>query len=193
MADKTLWTDKELVAAVRRRDEDAAQALYDRYTDRVHAVCYRILLDRGLVLDCMQDIWLKFFRSVERLDVDGTLQAWLTRIAVNTAIDVYRKRRNNGVVVDMEDEGLAAIHTTGPVGLGRLEEAEVKEKVMAVLEQLSLPQRTAFVLRYMEDVPNSEIATILGCAEGTVRSHIRRSILALRKRLSNDLMEYMTS
>jgi RNA polymerase sigma factor (sigma-70 family) len=74
-----------------------------------------------------------------------------------------------------------------------MEEAEWKDKILAVLQQLSFAQRTAFVLRYMEDVPNGEIAEILGCAEGTVRSHIRRSILALRKRLANDYLEYTSS
>lgn len=185
--------DQELVIAARKRDEHAAQQLYERYSDSVHAICYRILLDRAMVLDCMQEIWLKFFRSLETLEVKGSVKGWLTRIAVNTAIDVYRKRRNHGVVVDLEDGVIDSIQPVEPLGTSQLEETEWKDKILAVLHQLSFAQRTAFVLRYMEDVPNSEIAEILGCAEGTVRSHIRRSILTLRKRLANDYLEYISS
>ncbi len=67
--------------------------------------------------------------------------------------------------------------------------ALVRQRIREALEEISVNQRTAFVLRYFEGMPLEEIARTLGCREGTVRTHIRRCLLALRAKLTVTLNE----
>ncbi len=69
----------------------------------------------------------------------------------------------------------------------QLDKAFIHQRVHRALEEMSVNQRTALVLRYFEDMPIAEIAQTLGCTEGTVRTHIRRSLLALRAKLAGKI------
>jgi RNA polymerase sigma-70 factor (ECF subfamily) len=179
------WTsDKALIEAIQRGDRDAAACLYHRHIDRVHRICHRIVLDPSLTLDCVQEVWLKVFRSVGRFRCQRSVAAWLNAVAANTAIDYYRRSRRQGNRVDIDDPQVESLVAD--------EEAEdiqpvdgplMQQRIREALEEISVSQRTAFVLRYYEDMPLPEIAGILGCREGTVRTHIRRCLLALRAKL----------
>ena len=69
----------------------------------------------------------------------------------------------------------------------QLDNALIHQRVHEALEDMSVKQRTALVLRYFEDMPMAEIARTLGCTKGTVRTHIRRSLLALRVKLTGKI------
>jgi RNA polymerase sigma-70 factor (ECF subfamily) len=89
----------------------------------------------------------------------------------------------------VEETYVKALAADEQPGIQQADEAPVQQKVQEALEQISVNQRTAFILRYFEDMPTAEIARVLGCAEGTVRVHIRRSLLALRVRLAGKLKQ----
>ena len=176
-------SDQALIEAIRRGDRDAAACLYHRHIDRVHRICWRIVLDPSQAQDCVQEVWLKVFRSVGRFRCQRSFTAWLNAVAANTAIDYYRRSRRQGNHVDIDDPQVESLvaeeQEDGPPVDGPLMQQRIRE----ALEEISVSQRTAFVLRYYEDMPLPEIAGILGCREGTVRTHIRRCLLALRAKL----------
>lgn len=180
-------SDKALIKAAQRGDREAAAWLYHRHVERVHRICYRIVLDPSEVQDCVQEVWLKVFRNLDRFLSGRSFAAWLNTVAVNTAIDSYRKwvrQKNHLNINETHVEALAAdqrSRTEQP------DEALVQQKIRAALEEISVNQRAAFILRYFEEMPTADIARILGCAEGTVRVHLRRSLLALRARLAGKL------
>jgi len=180
-------SEDALIERVKEGDGAAAAQLYTCYTDHVSRICFRIVLDSSQVKDCTQEVWLKFFRSVQRYKSGSSVKSWLTTIAVNTAIDFYRKQLKSVNKIDLDE-----LHTLPSVsrdvcGRTKLEEKEIQSMILKALTNLSVSQRTAFMLRFFEQASTAEIAEILGCAEGTVRSHIRRAILFIRKRLSNTL------
>jgi len=180
-------SDEALIKAAQRGDREAAAWLYHRHVERVHRICYRIVLDRSQVQDCVQEVWLKVFRSLDRFRSGRSFAAWLNTVTANTAIDYYRKwtrRKNHFDINETRAEALAADKQpeTQP-----LDEALIQQQIQEALEEISVNQRAAFVLRYFEEMPTADIARILGCAEGTVRVHIRRSLLALRARLAGKL------
>jgi RNA polymerase sigma-70 factor, ECF subfamily len=180
--------DEALIEAIRRGDADAAACLYHRHIDRVHRICYRIVLDPAQVPDCVQEVWLKVFRNIGRFRRRESFAVWLNTIAANTAIDCYRrwKRRNvRGERVPM-DESLPdeEYHDDR-----RLDGVLVRRRVQEALAEIGVSQRTAFVLRYFEEMPLPEIARVLGCRQGTVRTHIRRCILALRAKLAEEFKD----
>ncbi len=180
-------SDEALIKAAQRGDRDAAAWLYNRHVERIHRICYRIVLDPSQVQDCVQEVWLKVFRNLDRFRSGKLFAAWLNTVAANTAIDFYRKwirQRNHPDVDETYVKGLVADEQPGN---HQPDEAPVQQKIQEALKEISVNQRTAFILRYFEDMPTAEIARVLGCAEGTVRVHVRRSLLALRAKLAGKL------
>ena len=179
--------DEALIEAVQAGDRNAAACLYERHVDRVHRICYRIVLDPSQVPDCVQDVWLKVFRKLGRFRCERSFVGWLNTLTANTAIDYYRRlvRRSRQV----NGTGTQPVTTAAEENPGerRLDGAFVHERIRDALETISVKQRTAFILRYYEEMTISEIARTLGCAEGAVRTHIRRSLLALRARLDGKI------
>jgi RNA polymerase sigma-70 factor (ECF subfamily) len=178
-----LISDEALIEAIRKGDSNAAACLYDRYIDQVHRICYRIVLDVSQVQDCVQDVWLKVFRNLDRFQCKQSFAAWLNSITANTAIDYYRKYIRQKNRIDSDKVYIKASMDERRVS-HQMDKAHVQQLVYEALEEMSIKQRTALVLRYFEDIPINEIARTLGCTKGTVRTHIRRSLLALRAKLN---------
>ncbi len=176
-------SDKALIEAIQKGDRNAAACLYNRYIDRVHRICYRIMLDPSQVQDCVQEVWLKVFRNIDRFRCRESFAAWLNSITANTAIDYYRKFIRQRNRIDSDKFYMKAL-TDERRGDQQLDKALIHQLVYKALEEMSVKQRTALVLRYFENAPTAEIARTLGCTKGTVRTHIRRSLLALRAKLN---------
>ena len=179
-------SDEALIEAIQKGDKNAAACLYNRHIDRVNRICYRIVLDVSQVQDCVQEVWLKVFRNLDRFRCRESFAAWLNTVTANTAIDYYRKWiKGNHRNSDITHTRAMAHEQTGD---HQLDNALIHQRVHEALEQMSVNQRTALVLRYFEDMPTDEIARTLGCTKGTVRTHIRRSLLALRAKLTGNLI-----
>jgi len=176
-----------LIEAIQAGDRDAAAGLYDRHADRVHRICYRIVLDPSQAQDCVQEVWLKVFRKLGRFRGDRSFEAWLNTVTANTAIDYYRRvaRHRNHISSGGIHRNIAA--TDENPGHWQLDSELVRERISDALGTISVNQRTAFVLRYYEEMPVAEIAETLGCSQGAVRTHIRRSLLALRAKLAGKI------
>lgn len=180
-------SDEALIEAIQAGDRDAAARLYQRHVDRVHRICYRIVPDPGQVQDCVQEVWLKVFRKLGRFRCDRSFTAWLNTVTANTAIDYYRKwtrqrKHSQGLGIDPN-----TVATNENSGSQQMDNTLVQARIRAALETISVNQRTAFALRYYEEIPIAEIAQIIGCTEGAVRTHIRRSLLALRTKLAGKI------
>ena len=176
--------DEALIEAIQAGDRNAAAWSYSRYVDRVHRICYRIVLDPSQVQDCVQEVWLKVFRKLGRFRCDRSFAAWLNSVTANTAIDYYRKWIKHRSRINSYEIHTGASATDENPGDRQLDNAVVQRRIREALETISVNQRTAFVLRYYEEMPIAEIARALGCTRGAVRTHIRRSLLALRAKLA---------
>jgi len=179
--------DDALVEAIQAGDRNAAACLYHRHIDRVHRICYRIVSDPMQVQDCVQEVWLKVFRKLGRFRCDRPFTAWLNTVTANTAIDHYRKwirHRKHGQASGIDPNTVANDENPGN---HQLDGDLVQARIRAALETISVNQRTAFVLRYYEEMPIADIAQIIGCSQGAVRTHIRRSLLALRTKLAGKI------
>lgn len=177
-------SDRVLVEAAKHGDRDAAARLYNRHVDRVHRICYRIVLDGSQVTDCVQEVWLKVFRNLGRFQCEKSFVAWLNRVTANTAIDYYRKCKRHGKHVGIDEISAERLAAQEPTDGGQLDDAALHRRVQEALEQITANQRAAFVLRYFEDMSPAQIAQVLGCREGTVRTHIQRCLLSLRAKLT---------
>ena len=178
-------SDAALIEAVKQGDKNAAAWLYHRHVDRVNRICYRIILDPSHVQDCVQEVWLKVFRNIGRFQCSKSFGGWLNTVTANTAIDYYRKWIKHSDNCDSDQ--IQIVQTDENPGEREMDGAFIQRRIREALEKISVSQRTAFVLRYFEEMPISEIADMLDCSEGAVRTHIRRSLLALRAKLAGKL------
>ncbi len=177
-------SDEALIEAIQRSDEDAAACLYHRHIDRVHRICYRIVLDSSQVPDCVQEVWMKVFRNLGRFRCEQSFAAWLNAVTTNTAIDFYRRHKRRGKPVNLDETCTESLLAEQAEAGPQYDDATIRREIRDALEEISVNQRTAFILRYFEEMPLPEIAKALGCRQGTVRTHIRRCLLSLRATLA---------
>jgi RNA polymerase sigma-70 factor (ECF subfamily) len=176
-------SDKALIEAIKMGDRNAAACLYNRHIDRINRICYRIVLDGSHVQDCVQEVWLKVFRNLNRFRCRQSFTAWLNTVTANTAIDYYRKWIKKGNRMNNDKTHIRAVIDERTKDQ-KMDNAVIQQLMHAALQEMTVKQRTALVLRYFENMPTAEIARTLGCTKGTVRTHIRRSLLALRAKLN---------
>ncbi len=154
-------------------DEAAFAELVARYQPRLRYYLRKMLRDVQGAEDALQDVWLDVFRAVARLADGGAFRAWLYRIARDRALRELRKRRPPPRPLQEVD----AID-------GRADEdpftAEDVERVHAGLDELAAEHREVLVLRFVEGMTYEEIARVVGCQVGTVRSRLHYAKRALR-------------
>ena len=130
---------------------------------------------------------MKVFRNLGQFRCEQSFAAWLNAVAANTAIDFYRRSKRHGRPVDLDEACAESLVAEPDESDRQFDDTTMRREIQEALEQIGVTQRTAFVLRYFEQIPVEEIARTLRCREGTVRTHIRRCLLSLRARLAAKL------
>jgi RNA polymerase sigma-70 factor, ECF subfamily len=162
--------DAALVRAHVAGDRDAFAELVRRHRDRLWAVALRTLGDREEAADAVQDALVSAYRSAERFRGDSAVTTWLHRIVVNACLDRVRRRQARPTVPLPEHEvGMTAVR-----GAATPYDSDTVLTVQAALAQLPAEQRVALVLLDMQGYSVSEIARMLGVAEGTIKSRCAR-------------------
>jgi RNA polymerase sigma-70 factor, ECF subfamily len=175
-------SDADLLARVRARDERALMMLYDRYGGFVLTVALRIVGDRELAQEVLQDTFLRCWNGAAQYQAErGHVGAWLTGIARNRAIDLLRSRqhqarlRERGAPSDGARAGRAE-----PRSADETELLILREVVGEALGALPRPQRQVVELAYYGGLTQSEIARTLGEPLGTVKTRTRAALDRLR-------------
>jgi RNA polymerase sigma-70 factor (ECF subfamily) len=165
--------ERVLVLRCQAGDESAFAELVGRYQARLGYFLRKALGDDRAAEDALQDVWLSVFRAVPRLADAGAFRAWLYRIARDRASRELRGRRPPPAPLDEAD-------VPDDSAEGAAFAAEDAEQVHRALDELPAEQREALVLRYLEDMSYQEIAAVVGCSVGTVRSRLHYGRRALR-------------
>ena len=173
-------SDQQLVERVQQGDKRAFDMLVLKYQHRVAALVSRFIFDSAEVQDVTQEAFIKAYRALENFRGDSQFYTWLYRIAVNTAKNhlVSRGRRPPSTDIDVED----AIHFEGTSHLkdmenpqNQLSSEQLLEKVNQSIKKLPEDLRVALTLREYDGMSYEEIAEVMGCPVGTVRSRIFRA------------------
>ena len=172
--------DQQLVERVQKGDNRAFDVLVLKYQHRIYSLVTRFIRDPDEVQDVVQEAFIKAYRALPGFRGESAFFTWLYRIAINTAQNylVSRSRRPPGADVDVEDaeylESAGALRDlAGP------ENQLMTEQLRAVIDKAirALPEdlRTALTLREFEGLSYEEIAEVMRCPVGTVRSRIFRA------------------
>jgi RNA polymerase sigma-70 factor, ECF subfamily len=180
-------TDRDLMARLGAGDREALSPLMARHYQRLYRIALSYLRDADEALDVVQETFVKAFRSAPSWNTDSEVTPWLTRIAVNQSIDVYRRRRHRQSVIEAlpdDPERDLRIRAGDPSPERTVLSRELSERISAALRGLPQTQRAIFVLRHYEELSLEEIAKTLGLSLGTVKSGLHRALRRLRPRLA---------
>lgn len=156
-------------------DLSGLDTLFERHKDYVFRLALGFLGDRGRAEDVTQEVFLRLTKGRKRFRRRGQLRTLLYQITLNTCREVRRSRARAGRLAnDLGD----ATDSTAPPADPRLTDLD------RALGGLSERQREAVVLRFYEGLDTRETARVMGCREGSVKSHLHRAIGALRKILT---------
>lgn len=186
-------TDQQLVVRVQEGDKRAFDLLVLKYQHKVHAIVGRFVRDTDEVADVVQEAFIKAYRALPKFRGESQFYTWLYRIAVNTAKNylVSRSRRPPGSDVDIDDaEYYSGSEYLKDLGTpeNQLFRDELESVIVKSIAELPEDLRTAVTLREFEGLSYEEIAEIMECPVGTVRSRIfraRESIDAVVGKLIN--------
>jgi len=180
--------DEELIFKVKAKDMSAFRRLYDFYRERVYFTAYSILRDKQLSEDALQEVFVKVYTRINDLKVPQRFEVWLYRITINAARDIYSKKRLLSYVSLEDDEGNTMeiaddSEESIPEQIVLNREAS-KELVQAVYE---LPEhhRIPLILYYFNNMNIEDIAFIMECSSGTIKSRLHHGKNSLRKKLLN--------
>lgn len=185
--------DQILVQRVQDGDVAAFDTLVRKYRERLYSVVYNLTSNREDAADITQDAFIKAFSSINRFQGKSAFFTWLYRIGVNTTLSHLKRNRFRRFfsLENLQEEGshakvletLAAKHKSEKGALL----SELQEKLNEALQKLSPKHRTVVVLFEIEGLSHQEIAEIVGCSVGTVRSRLHYA----KQQLQADLRAFI--
>lgn len=187
--------EEELIKKAIARDTRAIEALYDHYAPTLLSVCFRYSGNLNDAEDILHDGFIKIIQNIHTFKVrsTGSLEAWMRRIIVNTALNFIRGRMKEKNFVDidpiLDKIDLQDEEDTGPENIYHQVD---REKIMELIGELPTGYRTVFNLYVFEQYGHREIAEFLGCSENTSKSQLSKGRALLRKKM-NHLVNVKTS
>jgi RNA polymerase sigma-70 factor (ECF subfamily) len=171
--------DWSIVKRVQAGDVAAFDSLVLKYRERLYAVVYNLVGNREDTADLVQDSFIKAYQAIHRFAGDASFFTWLYRIAINTALGHLRKNRLRRFFsldqVDEEDRPSAEIINALTDNKAVDRDAfigELQDKLNEAMQKLSIKHRTVVTLFEIDGLSHLEIAEVVGCSEGTVRSRL---------------------
>lgn len=181
--------DRELVARAQRGDKQAFNLLVEKYQRKLGRLLSRFIRDPGEVEDVTQEAFIKAYRALPAFRGDSAFYTWLYRIGINTAknyLMAMGRRAPTSTEIEAEEaegfeegEQLRDINTPESVLLSN----EIAQTVNRTIEALPEELRTAIQLREIEGMSYEDIAKVMDCPIGTVRSRIFRAREAIAEQL----------
>ncbi len=178
--------DRELVRRAQKGDKAAFDALVIKYQYKVINLVRRFVQDEDEAQDVAQEAFIKAYRGLANFRGDSAFYTWLYQIVVNSAKNhiVSRRRKTPAYTVDVEDAEhmeSATLMKEQDTPEGNLLTREIEDTVWQVIQGLHDDLRTAITLREIEGMSYDEIASVMQCPVGTVRSRIFRARAAIDK------------
>ena len=186
-------TEALLIENLREGDMTALAILVEKYKRLVYRIAIQITRNHEDADDVMQDTFLKVYESIHSFRKEATFETWLYRIVVNHAMNVVKRRkrrRETSLSATSEMEIRPDLRRTADLANNpqlNAEKEELQKWVTQAVDSLPVKHRTVVILHEFEGLTHLEIASILNCSEGTVRSRLHYA----RKRLRDLLKPYV--
>ena len=167
----------DMLARAQAGDHDAFAALIEEHEAMVFSIALHFFNDRSRAEELAQEVFLQLFRSLATIESASHLTFWLRQVTTRRCIDQIRKPRPR--LVNIDD-----VHDVPAAGEPR--DTLFDRRLRQLIADLPEMQRVIVTLRYQEDLDPSEICRIVNLPVNTVKSHLHRAVLALRKKLGEE-------
>ena len=186
--------DLSLVERCRANDETAFNEVVTRYKAKVYNYIYRMTGSSDDAEDLTQEVFIRMYTSIDSFRSQSSLNTWLFRIASNLCVDRFRRGKNRTAAYSLDEpvlggetEGRHEVPDTTYEPHRLLENVEMAEQIQHALAQLPEKLRATLILHDVEGMPYEEIAQVVGCPLGTVKSRLFNARMQLRQKLSGYL------
>ncbi len=186
-------SDWEIVTRVQKGEVGAFDQLVMRYRERVYGVVYNMTSNREDAADLTQDAFIKAFQSINRFQGQSSFFTWLYRIAVNSTLSHLRKAKLRTffsfekINEDDKTTELLAQLTDKDGADKEVYVRELQEKLNEAMQKLSIKHRTVVTLFEIDGLSHEQIAEVVGCSVGTVRSRLHYA----KQILQSELQSYL--
>lgn len=187
-----MFLEEELITRSQNGDINAFEELVARYERKVYAIAYRFMGNQEDASDLAQEAFLKAYQSIKNFRQEASFSTWICRIISNVCRDELRKlKRKNQTSLDEEvwlAEGAVTkqIKDTGLTPEQVYEHKELKGYLQSLINNLNTEYRMVVILRDIQGYSYVEIAEMLDCSLGTVKSRLNRARKALREQITLD-------
>ena len=177
----------EIIEGCINGDRKSQQKIYETFYGKMLGVCIRYTKEREDALDVLQDGFMKVFTNIKLFGNTGSLEGWIRKIMVNTAIDFYRKNKKSLTFANseyVEDNAEDIKEEENP------DEAYLNispNEIMEAVQQLTPAYRTVFNMYVMDGYTHKEIGQQLGINEGTSKSNFAKAKMNLKKTLAKKI------
>jgi len=183
--------DSRLIESIKLGDEGAFETLYSLYKDKIYRTCWLITKDSCAAEDVLQEVFIKVYQKINKLKEPEAFQAWVYKITINCCIKHIKKYKASCAIV--ADDSFNEISEVNPCYMPEdsLMKNEFNKRVMKLISELPLEKKTTVILYYFNDLSIKEIAKVMNCFEGTVKSRLHNSKKILGNKIiaSNNIGE----
>ncbi len=177
--------DEAVIDAVLGGDDGAFRHLVERYQSHVARTVTGMLGKTQEVDDCVQDVFVRLYGSLDKYRGEAKIKTYVTRIAVNRSLDILRKRKRS-FFVPWEAGEVEEVESTSAGPEDNLFLADRQNQIRRALDRLVPKHRAVVVLRLIDGMSASETADVLGVPYGTVLSRFKRALASLKQALEKE-------
>jgi RNA polymerase sigma-70 factor (ECF subfamily) len=170
-------SDRQLIEGVLKKDSKAQEAMYRRFAPKMYGVCLRFARNNMEAEDILQEGFIKVYSYLKDYRFEGSLEGWVRKTFVNTAINYYRRKSKDLLEVSIEQNEMA-----GSVSESIIDSISVKE-LLELIRRLPEGYRMVFNLNVIEGYTHKEIALMLNISENTSKSQLSRARTALQNKI----------
>ena len=187
-------TEAELIRKSQRGDMDAFEQLILQYEKRIYAIAYKYMGNHEDACDMAQEALIKAYQSIHLFRGDAAFGTWLGKITANKCLDELRRRKNMQMhslddTLELEEGSVSKeIESPGATPEEHAMRQETAQYMQQLIDELKEEYRTVIILRELDGYSYEEIAELLSCSLGTVKSRISRARQYLKERIINDNM-----
>ena len=184
----------KLIKKAHKGDVEAFEKIITEYQSIIYNIAFRFAGNAEDAADMSQEVFLKMFRNINSFQFKSKLSTWIYRVATNTCLDQVKRKNRNNPAYSLDDgfeDGDGSFFSNeiaddSPTPDEVIEQAEMKDVINQAISELPDDYRTVIILRDIQGLSYDEIAEIIECSVGTVKSRISRGRRNLREILSKD-------
>ena len=180
-----MFSEQQVIEGCIRGDRSAQQALYNKYSGKMLAICKRYLKDFELAQEAFQLAFIKVFKHLGKFEFKSSLETWMTRIFIHEAINQLRVGKRLALQVNIEEP-----HLKLPEHFNDVPEQFDAELVMILLEKLPENYKIVLMMFAIDGFNHKEIGEKLNMPEGTSRSYLTRARTMLWQMYQQELQRH---